>query len=192
MNSNRFFPALAVGLALVIPAHAEISGRMLANTCSGCHGVQGVSAGPSMPTLAGMPRDFILAAMQQFRDGSRASTIMGRIAKGYNDKQLGAMSDFLSQQPWGSAPQSVDANLVRRGQKLHTRRCEVCHRESGASTALDMPRMAGQWATYIRMYMDSCRDPKWNTRHPNAMTDLCGDLAEEDITALAHFYAAQK
>lgn len=192
MKLNPAWMALAIGLLLSPASQAGAPGRMLANTCNGCHGIDGTSAGPSMPSLAGMPRDFILAAMQQFRDGSRGSTIMGRIARGYSNEQLAAMADFFTGRSWASAPQGTDAGMVKRGQKLHVKRCEACHRDGGADTALDMPRMAGQWAGYLQIYMESCRDPKWKNRHPNAMTDLCGDLTAEDVGALVQFYAAQK
>lgn len=183
----------AVGLTFSAASQAGgVSAEMLGNTCAGCHGLNGVSAGTTMPTLAGMPRDFIYAAMKQYKDGSRGSTIMGRIAKGYNDEQLAAMSDFFARQKWTSAPQKTDAAMVKRGEKLHVKRCEACHRENGVSMAMDMPRMAGQWEGYLRLYMETCLDPKWKNRHPNAMTDLCGDLSGDDLTALVQFYASQK
>lgn len=183
---------LAGGLLLAGVAHAGDQGAMLGDTCAGCHGIKGASAGETMPAIAGMTRDFILTAMKQFKDGSRASTIMGRIAKGYNDRQLEAMSDYFARQKWVAATQKVDMAMLKRGEKLHQKRCEACHRDNGASQALDMQPLAGQWAGYMKIYMDTCRDPKWKSAHPDAMTVLCNDLDANDVTAIVQFYASQK
>lgn len=183
----------AIGLTFSAAGQAGgISASMLGNTCAGCHGVNGVSAGTTMPSLAGLPKAFIDTAMKQYKDGSRSSTIMGRIAKGYNDEQLAAMSDFFAKQTWTSAPQKTDAALVKLGKKLHAKRCESCHRDNGVSTEQDMPRMAGQWAGYLRFYYTAaCSEPKWESKHP-ATAGLCESTSGDDIAALVQFYASQK
>ncbi|OGT88214.1 MAG: hypothetical protein A2514_01095 [Gammaproteobacteria bacterium RIFOXYD12_FULL_61_37] len=192
MNRSMWIGVLlAGGIAFSVPAHAGDQGAMLGNTCAGCHGLKGASAGETMPIIAGLPRDFIYTAMQEFREGTRSSTIMGRIAKGYNDTQLAAMSDFFASQKWVAAAQPADQAVLKRGEKLHLKRCEACHRDNGASQALDMQPLAGQWAGYLRIYMDTCRDTGWKNRHPNAMTVLCNDLGAEDVSALVQFYASQ-
>lgn len=191
-GSIRKYILLAACLSAGVAAHAGDQGAMLGDTCAGCHGLRGASAGATMPIIAGLPRDFIFTAMKQFRDGSRASTIMGRIAKGYNDRQLAAMSDYFAKQKWSAAPQGFDAALVKHGEKLHNKRCEACHRDNGSSMALDMQPLAGQWAGYLNIYMETCRDPKWKSPHPDAMTVLCNDLDANDVSALVQFYASQK
>lgn len=182
---------LAASLTLSATASADL-GSMLGNTCAGCHGLNGTSAGETMPIISGLPRDFIYMAMKEYREGTRGSTIMGRIAKGYNDQQLGAMSDFFAKQKWTPATQKFDLAALKRGEKLHIKRCEACHRDNGASMALDMQPLAGQWAGYMKIYMGTCSDPKWKNRHPDAMTVICSDLSAEDVAALAQFYASQK
>lgn len=182
---------LAAGLTLSATANADL-GSMLGNTCGGCHGLNGASAGATMPIISGLPRDFIYTAMQEYRAGLRGSTIMGRIAKGYNDQQIAAIADFFAKQKWTPAQQKYDVAAVKHGEKLHMKRCEACHRDNGASMALDMQPLAGQWAGYMQIYMGTCTDPKWKTRHPNAMTAICSDLSADDVAALAQFYASQK
>lgn len=182
---------LSLGLTLAATADADL-GSMLGNTCAGCHGLNGASAGPTMPIIAGLPRDFIYTAMQEYRAGARGSTIMGRIAKGYNDQQIAAIADFFAKQEWTAAPQKYDTALLEHGEKLHRKRCEACHRDNGSSMALDMQPLAGQWAGYLQIYMGTCTDTQWKNRHPNAMTALCADLNADDVAALLQFYASQK
>ena len=73
------------------------SGAMLGNTCAGCHGTNGVSNGPATPSLAGLDYDYMVDAMKAFKAGERRTTIMTRIAKGYDDADIEAMSKYFSE-----------------------------------------------------------------------------------------------
>ena len=128
--------ALAIGLGFSAATQAGgVSGSMLGNTCAGCHGVNGASAAETMPTIGGQSKAYIETTMKQYRDGSRASTIMGRIAKGYNDEQLAAMAEFFAKQRWVSAPQQADAKLAKQGEALYTKSCKMCHALHGSSSS---------------------------------------------------------
>lgn len=164
---------------------------MLGNTCAGCHGTNGVSAGVAMPAIAGLPEDYLREVMLQFRSGERYSTIMGRIAKGYSDRNIDAMSSFFAEQDWVSIRQKIDPVLVRRGEKIHLKKCEACHRDNGRSTDNNMARLGGQWPGYIHILMQAYRQPEIRIPQPDAMKILVRQLNEDDIQALAHFYAAQ-
>lgn len=74
---------------------AEPSGRAIAATCNGCHGPDGMSVG-TVPSLAGREAKFTEQQMQDFKSGKRPSTIMGRIAKGYNDAEIDAVAKYYS------------------------------------------------------------------------------------------------
>jgi cytochrome c553 len=45
-------------------------------TCIVCHGLNGVSENPLWPTLAGQHEDYLLQAMNGYRDGSRVDPVM--------------------------------------------------------------------------------------------------------------------
>lgn len=80
------------------PAPALMTGAtpsMLGNACAGCHGPHGVSGGAT-PSLQGLPAAYIVSAMNTFKDGSRPSTIMGRIAKGYSDADIEELGKFFA------------------------------------------------------------------------------------------------
>ena len=68
---------------------------MLGNACAGCHGPHGVSGGAT-PSLEGLPAAYIASAMTAFADGSRPSTIMGRIAKGYSEAEFHELGQFFA------------------------------------------------------------------------------------------------
>ena len=69
----------------------------IAGTCTNCHGTHGRSAG-AMPSLAGLPRPYLIEQMKQFREGGRPATIMHEIAKGYSDEQTARIADYFARQ----------------------------------------------------------------------------------------------
>ncbi|MBV0881783.1 c-type cytochrome [Noviherbaspirillum sp. L7-7A] len=76
----------------------EDAGRRLYASCAGCHGTGGRTApGSSLPPLAGQSRDALVASMKAFQDGSRPSTIMQQLAKGYSSEQIDLIAGYLAQ-----------------------------------------------------------------------------------------------
>ena len=74
--------------------------RSLAASCGACHGTDGRAVqGEAMVTLAGYPKEALIAQMQAFRDGSRPSTVMRQIAKGYTDQQIDALATYFADVP---------------------------------------------------------------------------------------------
>lgn len=181
-------------------AGAAPSAAMLANTCAGCHGTDGISAGPAMPTIAGMPANYLEEIMADYKSGKRPSTIMGRLAKGYSEKETALIADFFSKQKWQnakSAPQSkmatpVDAKLARKGAKLTSGKCDKCHEDGGVFQDEDTPRMAGQWLDYLRLKMHDFKNPDMEIPQPKKMKKQIKKLSAEELEATAHFYASQK
>jgi cytochrome subunit of sulfide dehydrogenase len=70
--------------------------RAMAATCSACHGTNGVSAGGSLPGLAGLNKDYFALQMKNFKDGKREATLMHQIAKGYSDAEINAMAEYFA------------------------------------------------------------------------------------------------
>ena len=67
---------------------AGATATMLADTCVGCHGPEGSSVGPAIPSIAGMSAEYFNTVMKEYKDGTRYGTIMNRIAKGYSDEEI--------------------------------------------------------------------------------------------------------
>jgi cytochrome c553 len=73
--------------------------RSMAGSCAQCHGTDGrTAAGAPLPALAGMPREQLLAQLQAFKAGTRPSTIMQQLAKGYSDAQLAQLAGYFAAQ----------------------------------------------------------------------------------------------
>jgi sulfide dehydrogenase cytochrome subunit len=76
----------------------DFAARSLAATCANCHGTNG-QARAEMPVLAGRPAAEIVAAFNEFRNGTRAATVMHQIAKGYTDEQVRLLAGWFAAQP---------------------------------------------------------------------------------------------
>ena len=89
--------AIAIAASETVLAAESNLGRDIAANCAACHGTAGRSRG-GLPSLAGRDKATIVKQIQEFRDGTRPSTIMQQIAKGYNDAQIDLLAGYLSAQ----------------------------------------------------------------------------------------------
>jgi len=185
---------VAVTLAtLASPATlAQVSDAdILAGTCAGCHGYRGVSEGPGLPSIAGLDRRFLQKVMEEFRSGERPSSIMGRLAKGYDGAQTDTLARYFSAQPWGNANVAADPARVEEGRRLHVEACEDCHEQEGRYQDLEVPRIAGQWPDYLYYQLRAQRDPKEKMLQPNRMRRAVERLTDDQIRALSEFYGSR-
>jgi cytochrome c553 len=73
--------------------------RSLAANCAACHGFRGHPAkGSDLAGLAGKPRNELLMALTQFKEGKKPATVMHQLAKGYSEQELAALADYFSNQ----------------------------------------------------------------------------------------------
>ena len=182
--------ALAEGKALMTGASA----RMLADTCAGCHGANGVSGGPATPTIAGLSIEYFVEVMEGFRNGDVPSTIMGRIARGYTGDEFKAMAGYYGKLPFVRAKgQAFDAELARKGARIHQKYCEKCHADGGARAGDDSGILAGQWQSYLRWTLaDYIRGRRIPTRKMREkLKRMLGEKGEKGVEALMNFYASQ-
>ena len=70
-------------------------GAILANTCFSCHGTDGHSSG-AMPSIDGKSASYIIDTLKRFRDGSKPSTVMVRITKGFTDEEIETLANYFS------------------------------------------------------------------------------------------------
>lgn len=168
---------------------------MLANACAGCHGTNGVSAGPSIPTIAGIDAEYFSSAMQGYKKGEWSSTVMGRLAKGYSDREIVAMGDFFAKQKFVPAEQRVDSVKAKLGESLHKQYCEKCHEGGGlVSTTGASGMLAGQWMPYLQATMTDYitgnrpMDKKMKTK----VDAVLSEYKDAGIEALVHFYSSKK
>lgn len=93
---TRLLPVIIALLAApvaVADGHGDMRGAALAFSCAACHS-NAASAG-GIPSLEGRDAAFIAEALREFKSGARYATVMGRIAKGYEDDEIKAIAAYL-------------------------------------------------------------------------------------------------
>jgi cytochrome c553 len=97
MKALRFVFPIAATIACLSPAAAASLPPPGAASCSGCHAVH-EPAPSAIPGIFGRDTNEIVSVMTAFRDGSRRSTVMNRIAKGFSDDELRPIAAWLATQ----------------------------------------------------------------------------------------------
>ncbi len=90
-------PLLLALYLLPLPAAAQAPGiapSLLAASCGTCHGPDGRGAG-SVPPLDGLAPEAIRTSLLAFRQDRLPATIMNRLAKGFTEAEIDALSAFL-------------------------------------------------------------------------------------------------
>ncbi|MDR9498444.1 MAG: c-type cytochrome [Hydrogenovibrio sp.] len=165
---------------------------MLADSCVGCHGVDGISSGPAIPSIAGMSEYYFKESMHAYRDGDRPSTIMQRIAKGYTDEDIEAMAKYFSDLNYVQIEQKHNKKVANIGAKLHDRFCSKCHEDAGTLPDDDAGFLSGQMKPYLQYSMDDFtsghRDMERKMKR--ALDKLDKAYGDDGITALIEYYAS--
>ncbi len=74
--------------------------RANASMCANCQGTEGQTVkDSSVPSIAGLPRDYLVQQMQAFKNGTRPATIMHQISKGLSEEQIASMAEYFAAQP---------------------------------------------------------------------------------------------
>jgi cytochrome c553 len=94
----RLVVAAAIGvMSIAAVAVASAQPPAGAAACTGCHPASTRVTSP-VPRLAGIDRDAIVTAMQDFRAGRRPATVMDRIARGFTDDEIQAIAAWYAAQ----------------------------------------------------------------------------------------------
>ena len=128
--------------------------------CAGCHGEDGNSRLPQVPSLAGQPEFFLVSQLFLFREGVRNVPGMSELLKGLKDDDLVALAGHFAALEPKASEETIDPALVKRGAALvEPMRCASCHLPSFAGQD-QMPRLAKQRIDYLIHSLKQFRDNK--------------------------------
>jgi cytochrome c553 len=184
-NSRRRIAALLsfATLALTTPESAASP----VENCIDCHGTDGVAAEDDTPHLNGQPEHLLVEMMNAFREGRRPLKV--RIHREIRAVNAEVIAAHYARQKAQRPRQTVNPELVERGELLHWRHCSACHMDSGRASDKEAPLTAAQNLDYL---ISQARAFKTGARALPAMTErIFRELNEDDLVAIAHFYAAQ-
>jgi cytochrome c553 len=132
------------------------AGQAKAATCVACHGVDGNSAVPTFPKLAGLGHKYLLKQMLDIRDGRRPVALMAGQVDNMSDDDLADIAAFYNAQTRTGG--SADPDMVEVGRKIYLAgiadrqvpACSGCHSPTGNGNGpAGYPALGGQHAEYI-------------------------------------------
>lgn len=167
---------------------AQVEERVEA--CARCHGADGNSTTPGVPSLAAQPRVFLENYLVLTREGLRGADVMRNLLKGVPDRELVALAKHYSALPAKPSPGPLDRKLFERGKRVAAgNHCASCHLPDFRGRE-QMPRLAGQREDFLAEAMFAYRQNRRAGGDTIMAASLYG-LSDDDIRALAHFLARQ-
>ena len=181
----------------VLRAHAAgdvAAGREKAAVCAACHGPDGVSSTPGIPSLAGQHDQFIQWQLVFFRSGRRPNPAMAPIAADLSDADVRNLGAYFSSLPYNAKPatENSSAALAAKGQDIAARhRCASCHLDSflGDRAA---PAIADQRQDYLVKALTDYRSTARPSTGVAAMNEAAAGLNDDEIAAVAYYIATLK
>lgn len=158
--------------------------------CAACHGEDGHSRLPNVPSLAGQPEFFVMNQLFLMREGVRRIESMAALAKDLKDDELTALAKHFAALTPKASDEPIDPALVKRGAELASAlRCGSCHLPALAGQD-QMPRLAGQRVDYMIAALKEFRDNK-RSGADTLMSAVVVGLSDADLAALAHYAASR-
>jgi cytochrome c553 len=161
-------------------------GAKLGYTCYGCHGVPDYrNAYPNyhVPKIGGQHYNYIVAALGEYRSGARPHPTMKGQASSFSEQDARDLAAYFS-----SAAPVKSAGQATGTPPGAAMTCIACHGTDGVGLTADYPTLAGQHEDYIEQALKAYRK---GTRQNAVMNGMAASLKDEDIRALAEYFAAQ-
>ena len=175
--------------ALSLSAHAGLEeGRAKSQVCAACHGLDGNSAIPTIPSLAGQPRQFITQALFMFREGQRKNEQMTPFAAKLSNADLNDLAQYYAAQKMTPPTRQPNADIVARAKAVTEKNnCVACHTATLVGQQ-HIPRLAGQHKPYL---LEQLKAFKASTRADldGTMTSAAQGLAVDELEMVAEYLA---
>jgi len=85
------------GSAKDIATEEQVAGSA-AETCIACHGADSEGVVPQPPVLAGQHEDYLVYALNQYKDGTRSGNVMAAFAAPLTDADIAMIADYYAAQ----------------------------------------------------------------------------------------------
>jgi cytochrome c553 len=180
-------PAVAAAPAKdVRPSTPYEQGKALAAACSKCHGDDGNSSSPGIPSLAAQQPRYLVVAIQEYLNRERKASPMHTMVQKMSRTEMESIAlYFASQTP---APRAAPAKGDATAGEPLSAVCGGCHGPQGVSTDTATPGLAGQDPRYLVEAIKAYR----TSRKRESMRLYVSGLSEKDVENIAAFYSSQK
>lgn len=169
------------------PADPFAQAKEVTQACAACHGEDGNSEVPGMPSVAGQPGPYLEAALKAYREGKRAHEVMQAYTLSLSDPDIALVSAYYAASKPAHRNGPIEGDLAAGATVAAA--CASCHGIDGNSDNPSSPRLAGLEPEYLAAAIRAYKD---GTRDHAMMADFVEALEDEVIENVAAFYGAQK
>ena len=179
-------PLPATGKAAPPRSDPLAAGKAATASCGGCHGENGVTQVPGMPSLVGLDPKYLVTAMKAYTSGQRKDETMKALVASLTDSDMNNIALYYALQKPSKA--QTPALGDQTAGKVAAAACAGCHGDTGVSTNPANPSIAGQDAQYLVTAMTAYKN---GSRSEGTMKNAVAGLDDKVIANLSAFYAAQ-
>ncbi len=86
------------GTASDVATAEQVQAVAAAQVCVTCHGVDGKGVVPQPPVLAGQHADYIVHALNQYKEGTRTGNVMVAFAAALSESDIALIADYYASQ----------------------------------------------------------------------------------------------
>jgi cytochrome c553 len=86
----------SLGTDMIAAGGSAAAGREETTACIACHGQNGIGLSPTWPSLAGQHEDYLVHALNQYRDGTRKDPVMAPMAAALTDDDVELLAKYYS------------------------------------------------------------------------------------------------
>lgn len=168
-----------------------LAGKALADkTCKACHGANGGSVAPAIPHLAAQRERYLLASLNEYKNGKRTHAALRDIANQMSEADMRNVAAYFAGLPPVANVATGDVKHTspyEKGKAVSVE-CAKCHSEDGNAKAPGTPTLAGQQPHYlVAAILEYHRDD----RKVASMKSIMRDSDRLDLESLALYYSAQ-
>jgi len=170
------------------------AGKAKSAACAGCHGVDGNSAAPNFPKIAGQGEGYLFKQLQEFKSGKRVDATMAGMVAGLNETDMADLAAYFASQTGTSGTAAEDQ--VELGQSIYragnaasgVAACAACHGPTGAGNPqARFPKLSGQHADYTAAQLVKFSKGERANDAGSMMRVVAGKMSEAEIKAVAQY-----
>jgi len=181
-------PGLAAAIALSLALGAGAADAADPQLCAACHGPDGNSVQPALPSLAGQPAQFITMQLFQFREGNRKDPQMTPMAANLSNADMNDLAAYFTAQKHAPPGHKTGPENAAKAPALTQKyNCVQCHGPKLLGQQ-HIPRLAGQQHEYLKKQLQGFKAQTRADLDGN-MTSAAQALSPADIDVIADYLA---
>jgi cytochrome c553 len=197
--AGSFAGALAAagddGAAEVLAAGDPAAGKAKSATCASCHGVDGNSANPEWPKLAGQHAAYLEKQLKDFKAAEvRSNAMMAPMVAPLSEQDMADLAAYYAEQTIRIG--AADEALVETGEDIYrggnaasgVAACIGCHGPAGrGNPAANFPSLSGQHAKYVENQLHAFKNGERSNDANKMMRNTAGKMTDKEIRAVSSY-----